>query len=192
MNSKHIACLKIKFFKCHLKFIFLDKETGYTDCTANALCNIELYRDSWPISSRVGWASVIETLDLGSIPCQVKKKTIELGIHSFLAWRSTWKRDRVKPSPCVQDRYARYSLTRRLKGPFTVFWPSQLSKWSSYNYFLRPLMVLLTIKSRCKYPQFPYAFTIILRENFQLETSPAWHLCCYSGAPILDKCHWCS
>ena len=135
MNSKHIACLKIKFFKCHLKFIFLDKKTGYTDCTANALCNIELYRDSWPISSQVGRASVIETLDLGSIPYRVKKKTIELVIHSFLAWRSTWKRDRVKPSPCVQDRCARYSLTRRLKSPFTVFWPTQLSKWSSYNYF---------------------------------------------------------
>ena len=84
MNSKHIACLELKFLGYHLKFIFFDKQIGYTDCTANALCNIELYRDSLQISGRIDRASVIETLDLRSIPCLVKTKTIELGIHSFL------------------------------------------------------------------------------------------------------------
>ena len=86
MNSKHIACLELKFLRNNLKLIFLDKEIGYTDCTANALGNIELHRDTLPISGRGDRASVIETLDVGSIPCRVKTKTIiEVGIHSFLS-----------------------------------------------------------------------------------------------------------
>ena len=52
---------------------FFYKEIGYTDCTANALCNIELYRDTLPISGQIDRAYVIKTLDLVSISCQVKR-----------------------------------------------------------------------------------------------------------------------
>ena len=38
-----------------------------------------------PISSRLNRASATKTLDLGSIPGQVKLKTIKIDIHSFRA-----------------------------------------------------------------------------------------------------------
>ena len=43
------------------------------------------------ISGRVDRASATETVDSDSIPGRVKSKTIEIGIHSFPAWRSTIK-----------------------------------------------------------------------------------------------------
>ena len=38
-----------------------------------------------PISGRVDRASATEAIDSGSIPGQVKPKTIKIGIHSFPA-----------------------------------------------------------------------------------------------------------
>ena len=38
------------------------------------------------------------------------------------------KRLSVKPPPCVVDRCAGGSLTRRPKGSLNVFWPSQLGE----------------------------------------------------------------
>ena len=38
------------------------------------------------------------------------------------------KRDSVKPPPCVVDRSAGGSLTRRPKGPFAVSWPRQFGE----------------------------------------------------------------
>ena len=38
------------------------------------------------------------------------------------------KRNSVKPPPCVVDRWAGGSLTRRPKGPFAVSWPRQLGE----------------------------------------------------------------
>ena len=40
---------------------------------------------SIPISGRVDRASATKAVDLGSIPSQVKPKTIKIGIHSFPA-----------------------------------------------------------------------------------------------------------
>ena len=34
----------------------------------------------------------------------------------------------MKPPPCVVDRWAGGSLTRRPKGPFAVSWPRQLGE----------------------------------------------------------------
>ena len=45
-----------------------------------------------PISGRVDKASTAETVDSGSIYSSVQSKTIKVGIHSFLAWRSSVKR----------------------------------------------------------------------------------------------------
>ena len=61
-------------------------------------------------------ASATETVNSGSIPGRVKPKTIKIGIHSFPATFSN-KRDSVKPPPCVVDRWAGGSLTRRQKVP---------------------------------------------------------------------------
>ena len=55
-----------------------------------------------PISGRVDRASAAEAVDSGSISCRVKPKTIK-------------KRDSVKPLPCVVDRWAGGSVTRRPK-----------------------------------------------------------------------------
>ena len=52
------------------------------------------------ISGRVDRASATETVNSGSIPGRVKPKTINIGIHSLSAWRSTIKKDSVKPPPC--------------------------------------------------------------------------------------------
>ena len=46
---------------------------------------------SQPISGRVDRASASETVDLGSIPGQIKPKTIKIGIHSCPAWCSAIK-----------------------------------------------------------------------------------------------------
>ena len=46
---------------------------------------------SQPISGRVDRASATEAVDLGSIPDQIKPKTIKIGIHSCPAWRSVIK-----------------------------------------------------------------------------------------------------
>ena len=37
------------------------------------------------VSGRVDRASTTEAVDLGSIPCRVKPKTIKIGVHSFPA-----------------------------------------------------------------------------------------------------------
>ena len=69
-----------------------------------------------------------ETVDSGSIPGWVESKTIKLVFIAFPAWRAAIKRDSVKPPPCVVNRWAGGSLTRRLKGPFAVSWPRQLGQ----------------------------------------------------------------
>ena len=81
--------------------------------------NNNLYIFQKPISGRVDRASVTEAVDSSSIPGRVKTNTIKFGIHSFSA---------VKPPPCVVDRWAGGSLTRRPKGPFAVSWPRQLGE----------------------------------------------------------------
>ena len=50
-----------------------------------------LYKIYKPISGREDRVSATDTLDSGSIPYWVKPKTIKIGIHSFLAWRSAIK-----------------------------------------------------------------------------------------------------
>ena len=40
-----------------------------------------------PISNRVDRASSTEAVNWGSIPFQIKLKTIKIGIHSFPPWR---------------------------------------------------------------------------------------------------------
>ena len=81
-----------------------------------------------PISGRVDRASATEAVDSGSIPGWVKPKTIKIGIHSFPCLTFSNQRDCVKPPPCVVDRWAGGSLTRRPKGPFAVSWPRQLGE----------------------------------------------------------------
>ena len=89
---------------------------------------LQLHRYFIPISGRVDKASATKTVDTGSITGRIKSKTIKVGIHSLPVWRSTTKRDSVKPPPCVVDRWANGSLTRRLKGAIAVFWSRQLCK----------------------------------------------------------------
>ena len=69
-----------------------------------------------PISGRVDRASATEAVDSGSIPGQDYKNWYsQLSCLTF-----SIKRDSVKPPPCVVDRWAGGSLTRRPKGPFAV------------------------------------------------------------------------
>ena len=44
----------------------------------------------------------------------------------------------MKPPPCVVDRWAGGSLTRRPKGPFAVSWPRQLGEQNviTLDYYL--------------------------------------------------------
>ena len=58
--------------------------------------------------------------DLASIPGRVKPKTLKLVILGFLAGRSAFKKDGVKLPPCVVDRWAGGSLTRKPKSHFAV------------------------------------------------------------------------
>ena len=44
-----------------------------------------MWSSSKPISGRVDRASATETVDSGSMPGRANSKTIEIGIHSFLA-----------------------------------------------------------------------------------------------------------
>ena len=46
---------------------------------------------SWTDRGWMNEASATEAVDPSSIPGRVKPKTIEIGIHSFVAWRSTIK-----------------------------------------------------------------------------------------------------
>ena len=49
--------------------------------------------------------SASETVDSSSILGQVKPKTRKIGINNFPAWRSAIKKDSVKSSLCVVDRW---------------------------------------------------------------------------------------
>ena len=72
--------------------------------------------------------SVTETVDFGSIPGRAKTKTMKIGIHSLLAWRSVLLRDSVKTPRCVVDSWTSDSVTQRLKGPFAVSRPRLLGE----------------------------------------------------------------
>ena len=68
--------------------------------------------------------SATETVYSGSIPDWVSPKAIKIGIHSFSTVQQLC--GSVKPSPCVVEKWAGGSLTRRPKGPLAVSWPRQL------------------------------------------------------------------
>ena len=81
-----------------------------------------------PISGRVDRASATEAVDSGSIPGRVKPKNYKNWYSQLSCLTFSIKRDSVKPPPCVVDRWAGGSLTRRPKGPFAVSWPRQLGE----------------------------------------------------------------
>ena len=71
--------------------------------------------------------SAIETVNSGSISGWVKPKAIKVGIQ-FRCLTFSIERDSVKLLPCVADRWAGGSLTRKPKVPFAVFSPSKLGE----------------------------------------------------------------
>ena len=78
------------------------------------------------ISGRLDRASAIETSTLVRFP--TGKSTDYKNCYSQLPFLTFSRKRIVKFPPCVVDRWAGGSLTRRWKGPFAVFWPRQLVK----------------------------------------------------------------
>ena len=83
----------------------------------------------------------------------------------------------------MQDRWAGGSLIRRLKGPFAVFWPSQLSKWNSYNYFFTTVTGNVDNKIQMELYTFPICiYTNTMTWKFSTANQPGlaslWLLGC--------------
>ena len=64
------------------------------------------------------WCAVIEKQW-----CNLWKRQNVLSLQQLPCLTFSIKRDNVKPSPCVVDRWVGGSLTRRQKDPFAVSWP---------------------------------------------------------------------
>ena len=103
-----------------------------------------------PISGRVDRAFATEAVDLGSIPGRVKPKTIKIGIHSFLAWRSAIKGTVVivitfySPS-CLGQETAKGPFGLRVKLP-----PAHLSTTHGGG-FTQSLWLLNVKQGSCEY-----------------------------------------
>ena len=70
-----------------------------------------------------------ETVGSGSIPGLVKPSTIKIHWYSqILCLTFNVKRDSAKPPRGMVNSWTGGSLTRKLKYPFSVFWPRQLGK----------------------------------------------------------------
>ena len=84
---------------------------------------------AWHSDCRVDRALATETVRLwfDSWLSQSKHYTKWYSQLPCLAFSHT--RDSVKPPPCVVDRWAGGSLTRKPKDPFAVSWPRQLPTW---------------------------------------------------------------
>ena len=139
--------LILKQFYCIRCFLWCNPSYNGSDLGVKKSQRSQVYLDSTllTISGRVDRASVTEAVDSGSIPDRVKPKTIKIGIHSFLAWRSAIKGTVWSLRRGVVDRWAGGSLTRRPKDPFAVSWQSQLTWWikCNYNYYHNfPLKVI--------------------------------------------------
>ena len=61
--------------------------------------------DECEFSSKVDRATAGETVDLGSVPGQIKSKTVEIGFHSFCGKCSVLKRNSVKSRSCVISKW---------------------------------------------------------------------------------------
>ena len=81
-----------------------------------------------PISGQVDRACATDTVYFRSIPCHVKVKTKKNWYSQFSCLTFSIERDRVKPPPCVVDRWAGGSLTRKPKCPFAGSWQRQLGE----------------------------------------------------------------
>ena len=73
-------------------------------------------------------ASATETVDSGLIPGRVKTKDSKTWHSQLPCLTFSIERDSVKPPPCVVDRWAGGSLTRRPKVSFALFPSSNVSE----------------------------------------------------------------